>query len=121
MVKMKRSTFVTLLAALFLVLAPLSGLAQAQSADQPDNTGSATVLHDGAGSGAPTASLLASGLDGAVGSTIGPDGALYVTEGNVGRISRVDPKSGLVTTFASGLPPALFLGFGRPGRRRGHR
>ena len=54
----------------------------------------------------PSALLLVSGLEGAVGSTVGPDGALYVTEGVAGRISRVDPKTGEVTTFASGLPTA---------------
>ena len=48
--------------------------------------------------------LLASGLQGTAGSTIGPDGALYVTEGTVGKVSRVDPRTGNVTTFASGLP-----------------
>lgn len=51
--------------------------------------------------------LLASGLQGATGSTLGPGGALYVTEGTAGRISRVDPQSGKVTTFASGLPVAI--------------
>jgi hypothetical protein len=44
------------------------------------------------------------GLQGGSGSTGGPDGALYVPEPAAGRISRVDPKSGAVTTFASGLP-----------------
>jgi hypothetical protein len=52
----------------------------------------------------PTSTLLASGLEGAAGSTIGPGGALYVTEGTAGRISRIDPHTGVVTTFASGLP-----------------
>jgi hypothetical protein len=52
-----------------------------------------------------TASLFAAGLQGSSGSTIGPDGALYVTEGALGRISRVDPHSGDITTFAEGLPP----------------
>jgi hypothetical protein len=51
--------------------------------------------------------LFVTGLLGASGSTIGPGGALFVTEGAVGRISRVDPKTGDVTTFASGLPPAI--------------
>jgi hypothetical protein len=59
----------------------------------------------------PTATLLVTGLQGASGSTIGPDGALYVTEGAVGRISRVDPLTGEVTTFASGLPRAI-IGIG---------
>jgi hypothetical protein len=55
----------------------------------------------------PTAALLVAGLQGATGSTVGPDGALYVTEGAVGRISRVDPQTGELTTFASGLPKAI--------------
>lgn len=55
--------------------------------------------------------LLASGLEGASGSTIGPGGALFVTEGAAGRISRVDPETGDITTFASGLPPSL-IGIG---------
>jgi hypothetical protein len=41
------------------------------------------------------------------GSTIGPDKGLYVTDGPGGRVLRVDPKTGAVTTFASGLPPAI--------------
>jgi hypothetical protein len=48
---------------------------------------------------------LVAGLQGGSGSTVGPDGALYVTEGAVGRVSRIDPRTGRVTTFASGLPP----------------
>jgi hypothetical protein len=50
---------------------------------------------------------LVSGLAGGSGSTVGPDGALYVTEGFAGRVSRVDPHTGAVTTFASGLPPSI--------------
>jgi hypothetical protein len=48
--------------------------------------------------------LLAGGLEGSLGSTIGPDGALYIPEGTAGRISRIDVETGAVTTFASGLP-----------------
>jgi hypothetical protein len=55
----------------------------------------------------PTATQLVTGLQGAMGSAIGPDGALYVPEGAIGTISRVDPQTGEKTTFASGLPPAL--------------
>ena len=40
------------------------------------------------------------------GSTIGPDKALYVTDGPGGRVLRIDPKTGVITTFASGLPAA---------------
>lgn len=55
--------------------------------------------------------LLVSGLEGASGSAVGPDGALYVTEGAVGRLTRVDPETGALTTVASGLPPSL-IGIG---------
>src|SRR5437773_7311025 len=65
------------------------------------------VAASGAPCQVPTASLLVTGLEGATGSTVGPDGALYVTEGVAGRISRVDPQTGERTTFASGLPPAI--------------
>src|SRR5437870_12482881 len=60
---------------------------------------------------APIATRLATGLQGAMGSTIGPDGALYVTEGAIGTISRVDPQTGEKTTFAGGLPRAI-IGIG---------
>jgi hypothetical protein len=55
--------------------------------------------------------LLVSGLEGASGSAVGPDGALYVTEGAAGRLTRVDPGTGALTTVASGLPPS-FVGIG---------
>src|SRR5947199_7866797 len=56
----------------------------------------------------PTDTRLVTGLvEGAKGSTIGPDGVQYVTEGAAGRISRVDPLTGEKTTFASGLPTAI--------------
>jgi hypothetical protein len=54
---------------------------------------------------------LVTGLEGASGSAVGPDRALYVTEGAVGRISRVNTRTGEVTTFAEGLPPSL-IGIG---------
>lgn len=71
-----------------------------------------TTLTPAAASGpppiaAPMATLLATGLEGGSGSTIGPGGALFVTEGAAGRVSRIDPRSGVVTTFASGLPPSI--------------
>ena len=56
---------------------------------------------------APTATRLVDGLAAGSGSTIGPGGALYVTEGPTGSILRVDPETGEVTTFATGLPPAI--------------
>jgi hypothetical protein len=55
----------------------------------------------------PTAHRLVAGLQGGSGSTIGPDGALYVTEGVAGRITRIDPKTGATTTYASGLPKRI--------------
>jgi hypothetical protein len=52
---------------------------------------------------------------GTIGSTIGPDGALYVAEGAVGRITRIDLSTGSATTFASGLPAAVpGVGLGGP-------
>jgi sugar lactone lactonase YvrE len=44
------------------------------------------------------------GLAGGSGSAVGPDGALYVTETDAGRVTRVDPRTGTASTFASGLP-----------------
>jgi sugar lactone lactonase YvrE len=65
--------------------------------------------------GHPTAHRLVAGLEGGSGSTIGPDGALYVTESAAGRVTRVDPRTGATTTFASGLPRLIpEVGFGGP-------
>jgi hypothetical protein len=54
----------------------------------------------------PVVTRLVTGLANAAGSgsTIGPDRALYVTESTAGRVVRIDPNTGAVTTFASGLP-----------------
>lgn len=51
----------------------------------------------------PVAEVIAD-LQGSIGSTIGPDGALYVAERESGRIIRVDTDTGASTTYASGLP-----------------
>jgi hypothetical protein len=62
-----------------------------------------------------TASRLVTGLQGGSGSTIGPGGDLYVTESAAGKITRVDPKTGATTTYASGLPKSIpAVGFGGP-------
>jgi hypothetical protein len=45
-----------------------------------------------------------------VGSTIGPDGALYVTDGVAGAVLRIDLRSGQVAPYAGGLPPKAFPG-----------
>jgi hypothetical protein len=58
-------------------------------------------------SGHATASRLVTGLQGGLGSAIGPDRALYVTETAAGKITRVDPKTGATTTYASGLPKSI--------------
>jgi hypothetical protein len=55
--------------------------------------------------------LLVTGLNELQGSTVGPDGALYVTAPLDGAIWRVNPKTGAHTSFATGLPmrnPDLF-------------
>src|SRR2546426_8435983 len=90
-----KTSIVLLAAALIAMITP-----SAATAGRPSQT--------------PTATLLVSGLEGSQGSTVGPDGALYVTENLEGRIWRVDPETGQVTTFASGLPAGLF-GIGNGG------
>lgn len=50
-------------------------------------------------------------LRGASGSAVGAGQALYVTEGPVGRLSRVDPATRAVTTVAKGWPgPVIGVG-----------
>ena len=61
----------------------------------------------------PETSILVAGLEGGSGSTVGPDGALYVTESAAGRVSRIDVRTGDITTVATGLPkanPAIGIG-----------
>lgn len=50
-------------------------------------------------------------LQGTWGSTVGPGGDLFVTEGALGRISRIDSRTGAITPFADGLPPSI-IGIG---------
>jgi hypothetical protein len=52
----------------------------------------------------PVATPLATFSDLGSGSTIGPDGALYVTDGIRGAVDRVDPATGEWKPFATGLP-----------------
>jgi sugar lactone lactonase YvrE len=91
---------VTLPAVLVVVLAACGDPPSAVSPLAP----ASASFHRG---GAPTAHRLVTGLQRPRGSTVGPDGALYVTEAALGRISRVDPQTGTVTTFATGLPTSL--------------
>jgi len=95
-----------------LALLPLGG-ACAMEADDPD-------LEEVAAGGdeveaEATPQLVLTGLQGAQGSTVGPDGKLYVTEGVAGRVLRVDPANGSTSVFASGLPQQLAgVGIGGP-------
>lgn len=54
--------------------------------------------------GPSAGTLLAEGLTQSIGTTIGPDGALYVAEGPLGVVSRIDPGTGARTVVADGLP-----------------
>lgn len=60
--------------------------------------------------------LLVTGLEELQGSTVGPEGALYVTAPLAGSVWRIDPKSGAMTLFTTGLPKRnpdpFFLGGG---------
>src|SRR4051794_13182178 len=77
------------------------------------STASVVAAKPPAGAGTPT--RLVAGLGSGAGSAVGPGGALYVTVPAEGRIVRVDPRTGAVTTFASGLPRTIpAVGFGGP-------
>src|SRR3712207_3161857 len=60
--------------------------------------------------GADDPELLVTGLAGGSGSTVGPDGALYVPEPVSGEVSRIDPDTGDRTVVASCLPPQVLVG-----------
>jgi hypothetical protein len=65
-----------------------------------------------AGNASPTAQLLYAGVGAASGSTVGPDGALYLNDPVNGGIIRVDPSTGSASTYADCLPKRLVpLGF----------
>ncbi|SFI34102.1 MULTISPECIES: ScyD/ScyE family protein [Microbacterium] len=84
-----------------LVLSSLLAPAAANAIAQTNDHG------HGGGAAPPAAALLASGLQQASGSTIGPDGALYVVEGKIGQVTRVDTRTGAKTPFVTGLPRAI--------------
>jgi hypothetical protein len=59
--------------------------------------------------------MLYDGLTPGSGSTVGPDGALYLNEPVNGTIVRVDPSTGASSTYADCLPPRLVPIFGFSG------
>jgi sugar lactone lactonase YvrE len=74
----------------------------------PDAAAVATVSADD-GRGPVVTPLAEFGSDDFVtGSTIGPDGALYVTDGVAGAVVRIDGSTGDVSPYADGLPPKAF-------------
>lgn len=52
------------------------------------------------------------GIEPGSGSTIGPGGHLYVTDGTGGRILEVNRHTGDVSVYAEGLPPRSFIPIG---------
>ncbi len=50
---------------------------------------------------------LVAGLGSGSGSTVGPDGSLYVAQPADGTITRVNPRTGASSMFATGLPTRL--------------
>ena len=88
----------TLVAATAVTFALVTSTASAAEAHRPPAQPTATRL-----------ATFGSGLGS--GSTIGPDRALYVTDGNAGAVIRIDPRTGTQTTYASGLPRQV-LGIG---------
>jgi sugar lactone lactonase YvrE len=68
-----------------------------------------------AGAASPAPHLLYAGLDAGSGSTVGPDGRLYVNDPVNGTIVRVDPSTGHASTYADCLPRRLVPIFGFSG------
>ncbi len=85
--------FVARRISLFIAVVGLLGSVVAPTASAHDRRG-------------PVVTQLASFGNGGfvTGSTIGPDKALYVTDGDAGSVLRIDRRTGRVTTYATGLP-----------------
>ena len=87
-----------MLVAVTVLLAPLAISWGASATAATDRGPSLThLVHFGSGLGS--------------GSTIGPDGALYVTDGTAGSVKRIDRHTGAVSVYATGLPRRV-LGIG---------
>ena len=106
----RTALFVTVAAAALLM--PSAAFAGSPDSDWDDhnhghNNGHHHNHDDGGNSDEITTRVLASGLQGTSGSTIGPDGAVYVTESALGQVTRVHTDTGETSVFATGLPPAI--------------
>jgi hypothetical protein len=80
------------------------GCTDGRAPTEPSAPAAAASLKQAA---APTPQRLVTGLQELQGSTVGPGEALFVTAPLTGSIWRVDPKTGAVTLFASGLPARI--------------
>lgn len=67
----------------------------------------ALLMIPGAATAGADHDVLVSSLGSALGSTVGPDGALYVAQPFEGTITRVDRKTGATKLIGSGLPLPL--------------
>jgi hypothetical protein len=88
--------------------APAASTGSDSAAITPGATGTDAAGMDAVG----TPRVIVEGLQGTLGGTIGPDGALYVPEAIPGEITRVDPRSGATSTYATGLPTRVAEGIG---------
>jgi hypothetical protein len=94
-----------------LLLCALASCSDLATPTAPAASQSALQKRDGAQAAVTaTARLLTSGRQAPFGITLGPDGAMYVAEGGAGRVLRIDPATGAVSTFASGFPVNLGSG-----------
>lgn len=94
-------------AAAATLLAPPLLVASAAAAYPPspeDTPDTSTPSPETPATDALVVETLTTGLKGAGGGTVGPDGALYVAEGAAGTVTRIDPETGGQSTYASGLP-----------------
>jgi hypothetical protein len=100
--------FFLFLFSLFFATA-MPGCKREQVVDKPaaDHNSNALAKAKGKSIQASQKAQLVTGLGGGWGSTVGLGGDLFVPDGKAGAILRVDPKTGLYTTFASGLPQLI--------------